>query len=531
MRDNPSPPRKLPTGYRPVWERVSALDRELRSRRLLAHRLGLSTHTLQRLLVRGDVPRLDRDANPRVRRSWIGIVTRLADHFGIDPREWLDGLGVTWTGSVPDVVQAARARPAAVESPAAIEVRVPGGGALDLAEGTSGGFASRLATRLVRSVWPDADLRVRSEAGAILTGVASSTGPTLEVGRLDTPSARAAGDTLLPIPGLRVRTGVVVVGPLPLAPTWDRLTIPGADGCTWRVPRSSPHHDHLRIHDEVRTDAVSVIDGRDVDELADGWTAAGEPTWLVTDALTATGVRDRLAGTGTEARLEVLVDPAAPTFPLAIGVRAAASVGSLLAHAHTDALFGSAAHATGRLYADLLTLLWARCPSGTEGPDGSRAPITLDPFEGASPVFRNGLVTHLVARMALALHPLRFVRGVPRDLAAARREAHFRAWTHARAMVPVAWVDEVRATAAERDLGERACASCSSSIQPGVNASAAPGLCLHCTDDAGRLRPRPELEAVMTRWLRGALPMLDEATASSRASELLDRGQAWRSAS
>jgi len=530
MSDNPSPPRRLPDGYRPIWERLSALDRELRSRRLLARRLGLSTHTLQRLLVRGDVPRLDRDANPRVRRSWIGIVARLADHFGVDPRDWLEGLGVTWTGSVPDLVRAARARTAS-EDPSPVEVRVPGGGALGLAEAGREGFAARLGARLVRSVWPDARPRVRREPGAVLAGASASTGPLLEIGRLDTPRARAAGDTLLPIPGLRVRTAVVVTGAPRPAPTWDRIADPTADGGSRMVLRGSPHLLHLRVHDEVPGPALTEIEASDPEGLADRFVTAGGSAALITDALTAPLVRDALTTRGTEAHVEVLADPAAPTFPLAIGVRASAATGSLLDRARIDALLGSAAHATGRLYADLLVRVWARCPRGREGPDGRCAPIELAWFEDASAAFRHGLVTHLVARVALALHPLQFARGVPRDLDAARREAHFRAWTHVRPHVPASWVDEVRSVASDHDLGERACASCSSPIQPGVNASPTAELCRHCADDAGRLRPRPELEVDMARWLRGAVPELDEATARSRAVALLDRGKAWRSAS
>jgi predicted DNA-binding protein (UPF0251 family) len=83
-------PDSLPAGFREIWEALRVADDESPSRQVLARRLGISTHTVQRILVDGDVPDLAATTNTRVLRAWVRIITRLAHAFGRDGRAWVE---------------------------------------------------------------------------------------------------------------------------------------------------------------------------------------------------------------------------------------------------------------------------------------------------------------------------------------------------------------------------------------------------------------------------------------------------------
>ena len=91
----PEPPEGLPEGLRDLWNCLHD-EATLTSRGALARRLGVSTHTLQRVLVDGALPRFDR-CSVRQTRSWTRTLARLARHFGRAPRRWIEAAGIPWT--------------------------------------------------------------------------------------------------------------------------------------------------------------------------------------------------------------------------------------------------------------------------------------------------------------------------------------------------------------------------------------------------------------------------------------------------
>ncbi|MBD3163101.1 MAG: hypothetical protein GF328_13445, partial [Candidatus Latescibacteria bacterium] len=113
------PPDRLPDGYLPVWKCLVEADGRSSSRQALARRLGVATHTLQRLLVDGRVPRFPETTNPRVVHAWVRILARLAVHFDRDPRRWITGVGIAWNDRIARVSEAAVAGRAGWDRPTA----------------------------------------------------------------------------------------------------------------------------------------------------------------------------------------------------------------------------------------------------------------------------------------------------------------------------------------------------------------------------------------------------------------------------
>ncbi len=102
------PPRRLPPGFLEIWQAIDQANREAPSRQVLARRLGISTGTIQRILVRGDVPRFGPRTSTRVVRSWVRTLSRLAGYFGADPRAWVESAGIRWDEAA---ARAAAAKP------------------------------------------------------------------------------------------------------------------------------------------------------------------------------------------------------------------------------------------------------------------------------------------------------------------------------------------------------------------------------------------------------------------------------------
>ena len=107
-----TPPAALPSEYRGIWQALSAADGCAASRQVLARQLGLSTHTIQRILVSGDVPQFPETSNTRILRSWVRIITRLAYHSGEDPRHWIEMVGIRWSAEARAASEAALRRAA-----------------------------------------------------------------------------------------------------------------------------------------------------------------------------------------------------------------------------------------------------------------------------------------------------------------------------------------------------------------------------------------------------------------------------------
>ncbi len=99
MTRSPHPPDRLPRGLHPLWRALHRAEKTSETRADLARRLGVSTHTLQRLLVDGRVPRFGRTST-RQTLAWARTIARLADQLGGNPRTWIEGAGILWTERV-----------------------------------------------------------------------------------------------------------------------------------------------------------------------------------------------------------------------------------------------------------------------------------------------------------------------------------------------------------------------------------------------------------------------------------------------
>jgi hypothetical protein len=103
-------PASLPACFSRIWDELAKADETTRSRRNLASRLRVSTHTLQRILVDGDVPDLSRPQTPYVMGSWIRTLTRIAAGLGKDPWEILESSGIIRDARSESLVRAELAK-------------------------------------------------------------------------------------------------------------------------------------------------------------------------------------------------------------------------------------------------------------------------------------------------------------------------------------------------------------------------------------------------------------------------------------
>lgn len=99
------PPESLPLAFREIWVALADAQRSARSRQELARRLRVSTGTLQRILVSGDVPDFEA-AGARVTRAWARTITRLAIAVGRDARSWIEMVGIPWNETIAEVCSA-----------------------------------------------------------------------------------------------------------------------------------------------------------------------------------------------------------------------------------------------------------------------------------------------------------------------------------------------------------------------------------------------------------------------------------------
>lgn len=99
------PPKKLPEGFGEIWKAIAQADRVANSRQVLARKLRISTHTIQRILVDGDVPDFTKPVSRRILHSWTRTITRLALHFGYDPIKWVKMVKIDPVDSISKVIE------------------------------------------------------------------------------------------------------------------------------------------------------------------------------------------------------------------------------------------------------------------------------------------------------------------------------------------------------------------------------------------------------------------------------------------
>lgn len=99
-------PEKLPAPLWPLWERLAREDAATGSRRALAAKLRVSTHTLQRILVEGSVPDLRIEKSTYVVSSWVRTLTRIAHGLGMDAAALVESVGLDASGRNHALIEA-----------------------------------------------------------------------------------------------------------------------------------------------------------------------------------------------------------------------------------------------------------------------------------------------------------------------------------------------------------------------------------------------------------------------------------------
>ncbi|MBN2586371.1 MAG: hypothetical protein JXA64_05560 [Candidatus Fermentibacteraceae bacterium] len=88
-----SKPAALPDPYSGLWEALYRLNEKVGSRQRLSSILKVSTHTIQRILVDGDVPETGDRSSRRQSLAWARTLTRLAAGLEMDPLTLLEDIG------------------------------------------------------------------------------------------------------------------------------------------------------------------------------------------------------------------------------------------------------------------------------------------------------------------------------------------------------------------------------------------------------------------------------------------------------
>lgn len=99
------PPINLPEGFIEIWKAIAEADKAADSRQVLARKLNISTHTIQRILIDGDVPDFTIPVSKRILHSWTRSITRLAVHFRKDPLEWVKMVKIDPVNRILEVIE------------------------------------------------------------------------------------------------------------------------------------------------------------------------------------------------------------------------------------------------------------------------------------------------------------------------------------------------------------------------------------------------------------------------------------------
>ncbi len=576
-------PDSLPAGFREIWEALRVADDESPSRQVLARRLGISTHTVQRILVDGDVPDLAATTNTRVLRAWVRIITRLAHAFGRDGRAWVEAAGIRWDAGVGTLVEetldkltARRGalRPelerggealepvpqvAGYEFPDEIAVSIAAG-RLDLTVGrTRKPFLETYISRLVGAIDPDCRIRVTTEGEAEAFRRLAEGGPgaAVVVGVADTLIRRMIGLDFVALPGLVMRLSALCLrrrGLEAQPPFWyEAASLLGSRDNKYMVSGDGLAYGFLRGQCGIAEESLIMRDMRNPEEAADTllresslWESSiHQERWviLVDDEQTCYAVR-----TALERREDVMRDYAVerlsgtpedfPAYQMAIALPVhKREIRDLMRAATQLDLFGSAGGHTARLYAEMVaTGFMERNLGNLLNPAISNGPHMLRDFRGADGLFRRVFCRELVGFLRERIDAALDSRGLFRTQEAVRAQAWYLAAQHAHNLVPLDWAEGLNRVsprpALESEWGvlrvpAMHCLSCSASLLDEGHRGVSDRYCRICSDDSGELRPRAEVEEILAKWFEAWHGRISHDEALRQAGVFMDRMPAW----
>jgi hypothetical protein len=418
-------------------------------------------------------------------------------------------------------------------------------------------FLRRYARRLVAAVSPHAHLEFvpRSEA-ALFHALTEEESLELAVGVLETLPRRREGIRFLPIPGWTISLRALSIGPVVRptpSPSWmDAVSPPGVHAHEFLVQSGDVAREFLIGQCGAPKVQVSIIEASSVDELVRLIVDASMRQFprtplFVSDQGTCYQVCQALhANPGLRSRVcaHLLAgEPEEfPDYRLSMAWRRAHS-GRLryLSDARDEELFGSSYIQTASLYAALIAISYLRSlPDGGSIVPMERRFVRPIPFDLATPAFVRvlcrqlivTLVEGLTARFAFqgesarpeelqtrALVQIR--RGADRLLPKPWQEAFLGELDH---LVPVSRVTR-RVGSTTRGLAY--CHSCSALLDDGIHRGVSDRFCRFCADDAGRLKPRRDVERLLARWIAGWQGGIPEDEAMQRATDFMRAMPAW----
>ena len=584
-------PESLPAGFREIWRALQEADEQSSSRQALARRLGISTHTIQRILVDGDVPDLAGTSNLRVTRAWVRILTRLAHHLGADTRSWVEAAGVSWCGEVESVVEEATARLTAREAairpdlglegpgeevlpqvrgyefPDEIGVTVAAWGPLGLrVVETDRSYLETYLSRLIHTIRPDCRIRITAADadvnGAVIAaeegaGHGTRGGGRIVAGVTNTLALRMAGLDFVGLPGLKIRLSALALRKKPdrmSPPTWTEAVSPGL----WRdnkylVAQQGLAYHFLRGQCGLTEENLIVRETRDPAEIAETlsreaalWESSiHQERWviLVDDEETCHGVRLALSGRD-DVRRDFVVEELQgipedfPAYQIGIAVPARdREIRDLLKAATMIDLFGSGRAHTARLYANLIAAGFMRRNLGyLVNPAISYGPHILTDFREADGVFRGALCRALIRLLTIRIDEALSERGVFKTPEAVKAQARYLAHQHALNLVPASWTGDLgRITALPDPVSDRGllevpaghCLSCSGSLLDEGHRGVSDRYCRVCADEGGNLKPREDVREIMAQWFESWHGRMDHDEALRHADIFMNRMPAW----
>ncbi len=579
------PPARLPAPYHNIWQAVTEAGRRLGSRQALARVLHVSTHTLQRLLTRGDVPSFPETTNPRVVRAWARTITRLAVGLGHDPREWVESVGIPWDETIAQVSASASRKPAPLGDGTGTPfhpARVHGGpglhvdsiwrpstlraGIVDCPPHSSplpGGpdsFLLTYARRLIGALHPAARLETTliPEDEAIMRVERVAERNDLGVGVVDTVERRGRGLRVITIPGLRACLTALVIrakGRQGAPPTWRELASSGDRSDHYvLVSKGGLAMPYLLGQCAMSTERMVARSPVPPDRLAELFlheTESRPDAWVVlvcreeTARLVAGALERSEAFTGNLAVKEL--DGArteCPGYPLAIAVNPSRALWpELLEAARDQALFAADCRRTARLYADLMTTdVLCRARLDAEDPDAASRFRVLSDFSQATAEFKAEFCDHLLATLSTGIRARLEARGEIGDSRALRARADGLTALYARRLIPDTWVPALDVvlgrippeTALSMSPARQRkptpvlrCRSCSVSLLDEDHRGVSDRYCRFCADERGHLRPRREVQTLIARWFRYWQADLPEDEAMRRAGLYMQALPAW----
>lgn len=568
------PPKTLPAQYLEVWQALLQADRLASSRQVLAGRLGISTHTIQRILVDGSVPRFSGPQSTRVVRAWTRTLTRIAYHLGFEPQTWVEQVGIEWSPETAAASEEALAEQMSrrdgglagepdtsdaqvAASPGTIlrscrnpwqlflATRPPfGESSYDESESFFEGFGRAILKaidpRRAVQIIHTKDMLPRDPAQVLKS--ADSPLPAVGVGYLQTVERIAWGYQFLPLPGLRVQPRILMIKPASPkrgrarskeagSPTWQEITASVAGGsCSLYLPAGDPllrvlGGSHLPVGEpESCLPTLAKQLGSRAEQLVIVSSESFDPAFM--NAGLPKGVTLQ----------EIEAGPArAPDFALGLVLKAGgAQWTALLKAALREDLLGSNRASAGCLYGDLVYSAWRQAhveiaanPVPTQIDWPSLAQASTDR------VFCQTAGRQLIDRLSVALASL------PGEK---EREARIR--QIAAQLAPAAWIETPPGEETPREPSRAGavrmpdhgrpelapfCHSCSTPLEIEQNRGASDRFCRYCSDKQGRLRPREEVEELLSGWFRAWQRDISAEEARRRAQLYMEALPAWSS--